>query len=232
MELKYATRRLRHTRWIFVALPVLALMIGAATAVALAAGVSVRTARPAVIGDPANRMSGTLNAQAVADVQEFKELPITWLGESFNGLNLVAFQHQINPLPQGLPWSGGRTKVNTAMLVYGTCEPRTSENSSEVSCDPPLEIYISGPGSVPPIDQVQLHADWATPSVVRGVQVIDKGMGTELFFENGLSITVYVDTDIRSKALEALTIVNADAFALAPVRSGESLSAIGKLPLP
>jgi hypothetical protein len=177
-------------------------------------------------------MSGTLNAQAVADVQEFKGLPITWLGDSFNGLNLVAFQHQVNPLPEGLPWSGGRTEVNTAMLVYGTCEPRTSENSSELSCDPPLEIYISGPGRVPPIDQVQLHADWATPSQVRDVRVIDKGMGTELFFENGLSITVYVDTDMRSKALEALTIANADAFGLAPVGSGQSLSAVGKLPLP
>ena len=68
-------------RWMFAGAGVLALLIGAATAVALAAGAPLRSARPVVIGDPANRMPGTLSTQAISDAHAFKALPVLWLGE-------------------------------------------------------------------------------------------------------------------------------------------------------
>ena len=225
LSIRFLTQR----HWLLVALPVAALVAGAATAVAMVAGSATRSARPAVIGDPANRSAGTLNAQAVTDAHAFADLPVPWLGEQFNGLNLVALQYQVNPLPATLPWARGRTNASALILVYGTCAPRAAD---EVNCDPPLEIYVSGPGSSPPIEQLKLLPGWATPTSVRGVPAIDKGIGTELFFDNGLSVTVYSDSSLRGEALDALTIANAAALGLQPVEAGANLEAVGNLVVP
>jgi hypothetical protein len=223
------TKTLKHARWLWLCLPLAALLIGAAAALALSSSGPLRAAKSVVIGDPNNRLVGTLNLQASSSVQSFDELPILWLGESFAGLNLVAFQPQVNVLPEGLPWAAGRTKARTALLVYGTCNPEASSGSTEVSCNPPLEIYISGPGSAPSIEQIGLHSDWSTPFSVRDVQAIDKGMGTELFFENGVSVTVYSDTSVRAQALQALTLANAGTIGAKPLAAGESLAGVAAL---
>ena len=189
-----------------------------------------RTARPVQVSDPANTLPGEFNADAAQQLLAYGELPILWLGDHFQDFQFVAFLPEVTALPAALPWSGGRTRANTAGLVYGTCKPRTV--TSEMSCPPPLSIVVQGPGVSPPVDQMELHADWSTRYTMRGVPAIDAGTGTILFFDNGVTITVHSDSDIRQQALNALQLANAPAIGLKDIGPGEDLSPLNKVTAP
>lgn len=214
----------------WLALAIVSLVIGASVAWAMAGDEPDRPARTVTISDPANTKPGELNQDAVTEARIYTELPILWLGETFRGLNLVAFQHNPTEIPPGVPWAEGRERTQTALLVYGTCEPRLVEDT--LSCAPPLEIYVGGPGLSPAFEDVQAHADWSSPYTVRGVPAIDAGSGTILYFDSGITITIHSNSDIRQEALAALRLANADALDVDAIGPGASLSPLNSIDVP
>jgi hypothetical protein len=182
------------------------------------------------VADPSNTLPGELETESVLQAATYQAMPVLWLDTSFEGLNLVDFDDRITNIPVNLPWAGGRMRTQLAGLVYGTCKPKLAWDES--SCPPPLSIAINGPGLSPPVDEIELHADWSTPYKVRGAPAIDVETGTILFFENGVPITVQSDSDIRQKAIQALRLANAEALGIADIGPGEDLSTLNDLPVP
>lgn len=185
---------------------------------------------PVHLAGPANTLPGEFNEEAFTEASAYTGLPLLSLGRTFANLNLVYFDHRVTPVPLGASWKPDREATQVAGLVYGTCEPKLV--GDELSCPAPLSIAINGPGLSPPVDQMELHAGWSTPYEVRGVPAIDVETGTILFFENGVTITVHSDSDIRQKAIQALQLANAEALGMQEIGPGEDLSPLDGLRIP
>jgi hypothetical protein len=159
--------------------------------------------------DPSNLRSGSLNSKAVATVKEFRDFPILWMDESYQGFNLTTAQH--DRFPSG---PTGR-EANRVILVYGECRSRDN-------CVPPIAVIISAPGSVPvPVGFEPPGMN--DPTAVRG---LFSGFGEHptVWTTAGLTIEVQANAMLEDNVLEALSLANATAFGLPEIGPGESLA--------
>lgn len=155
----------------------------------------------------------------VDQVRAFKEFPVVWLGESFQGLNLTSILR--DDYLQEQPTGYEPVPVNALSLVYGSCTA-----SADTGCAPPLEIQIwpkclkpLSETDVPQADHPELDVTAGLPSL-HLVDHIELATGSE-------TVLVFGDSDaLREAAAEALRYVgNPDATLAAPVpgvlRAGE-----------
>jgi len=147
------------------------------------------------------------DAPDVAAAESFERLPIYWLGESFEGLDLTHI--------------GGLEEWSTAVvLIYGSCEPT---GFLEPSCTTPLQIQIF------PLC-FHLDAVWLPPEArqrrIRGAPV-GRQDGAPVLLTRRTQIKVYrgegSDAGMPLRALRALRSLNA----VAP-----TISATGPIPPP
>lgn len=167
---------------------------------------------------------GELNEEAVASVKSFTEFPLVWLGEEFQGHKLTAFIREKRVvIPAGQLGQSRDVVQDSVGLIYGTCVPERSDDGEGPSCVAPLSIILSAPGTVPPPEGVAPEVAGSTGNT-RGLTSKLVSGSTMLWAEDGITITVHANTDVRADALRALRLANAGKFGLADIGPDESLA--------
>lgn len=197
-------------------------------AVALAFGytsVSGLTAQsPSPPGRRANAASflpGNLDPSAVASAREFKDFPLVWLGEEFRGFKLTKFIRTNYRTPKEQTGYYRDISQNTVTLIYGDCIPQ--KTSDGPSCVPPLSIVIHAPNTVPGPQGVAPEVAGPVTST-RGLTSRIVNGSTQLWADNGISIQVHSNGDVRALALTGLQSANAGQVGLREIKAGESLA--------
>ncbi|GAB4324513.1 MAG: hypothetical protein Kow0010_06510 [Dehalococcoidia bacterium] len=185
--------------------------------------------RNAAYSPPDRFRPGQLRPDKVAEVVGFTDFPVLWLGETFDGYNLTAVQ-RANINDQERPgWPDGYIN-NSLLLVYGDCVPDTSGESP--SCVPPLSITIQAGNIVPPIDEVDPGVGASAVLTVRGIQALELGPTTHLWFDNGMTVSVSGNKTDRDRAVSMLWLANAAALGMPEIgKDGGPLDAIGTFEL-
>ncbi|MCC6387453.1 MAG: hypothetical protein IT302_08730 [Dehalococcoidia bacterium] len=183
-------------------------------------------------GDPSTFLPGDLDLEAIQLARQFTEFPILWLGESFDGFALTnAMREGASPYDTVLP-DGTVISRNTLALSYGSCTPTTSNpESHRPTCVVALQILVDAGNVVPPPEEINRDVILAGPYETRGVTAMDISTGTTLWFENGLTVTVHGQPDMRREAVAALTLANASALGAEETTPGSDLSRVGRLPI-
>lgn len=207
-------------------------LVGVSAAVSLAGQTTTSSRPPAEtrMADPANTFSGTFSAVAADLAQTYDKSTVLWLGEEFEGLRLDRGKVVPYDLPADVPAPNGRS-MEVLSLIYGDCEPRPTTSGSP-SCVPPLQIQIRTPGAYPSPARMQADAKTAPPYSLRGAVAVDNGTSTVIWLENGVTVTVHSNQDIRRAVLDALTSANAETLKVSRVGPGEDLRSFGSTPLP
>lgn len=207
-------------KWAWVIVPaVTALALVSAGLVPLSAQSPSKDPR----ADPAQFLSGTLDASAVAAAQSFAEFPLVWLGEEFEGYKLTAFVHRKHHIPKEETRYHSDFIDNSVSLVYGSCVPERTSGLDAPSCVPPLVITITAPGIVPGPRDVAEEA--AGPmSSIRGLTVRELSGSPVLWTDSGVTIFVNSNDDVRGRALESLRMANAARVGLPDIEPGQSLA--------
>ena len=181
---------------------------------------------PFVTPVPDTIRRGQLSSAGVDSAQSESELPILWLGESFNGLNLTDYVEGSDPLFPRVPDAAEDAVVRTRTIVYGECVPEPG--MSEPRCPVPLAITIGERGYTPSPDEVQLRPDWSGFYQVRGLKALDTESGTVLWLKDGTTVTVHAPWDARPAAVDALATANHAALGISAIESKESLAELGE----
>ena len=86
--------------------------------------------------DPTSLIPGAgAEASAREQAASFRDFPVYWLGEEFEGLPLTAVLRAWQPRDPRLQTGGGGPRGQNAFIfVYGTCRPKGGE---QPSCPPP-----------------------------------------------------------------------------------------------
>jgi hypothetical protein len=151
-----------------------------------------------------------LNREAVDTVTSFRDYPVLWLGEEYQGFKLTAAQRTDTPSPG----PGGRH--DSLLIVYGSCASRDR-------CVPPIAVIITAPGHVPVPTGLPPPVE-ADPGAFRG---LFSGFEPQtLHTAAGLVFEVQANAVQGEEVLEALEFANPDAFGLPAIGPGESLSAL------
>ncbi len=192
-----------------VAILLVALLVG------LVAGRCWRQGDPggelvAELDDGSEIWTGELNTDALDRAPSVGNVPILWLGESFDGYALT----RLARVPTG--WH----------LVYGACKP---SGGWEPSCVPPIQIQIRPKGGIPP-------EGYFSPEPFRGVERTPGERGVQrdgtvswaIWLPGGSTVKVYVSEyvigDVTEALLEALRSANHQAMGYAEVGQGASLA--------
>ena len=158
--------------------------------------------------DPANFVGGKLNREAADTVTSFRDYPVLWLGEEYQGFKLTAVQRTNTPSPG----PGGRH--DSLSIAYGSCASRDR-------CVPPIAVIITAPGHIPVPTGLPPPLD-GDPGAFRGLF-----SGFELhtlYTTAGLVFEVQANAVEGGEVLEALKLANPTAFGLPAIGPGESLS--------
>jgi hypothetical protein len=160
----------------------------------------------AVVG----RGDGTTPATAspvtwtLEDAREFEDFPVYWLGESFQGLPLVAVQriHYPGAFP-GKPYDDPRNEV---AFLYGDC----TIAPGETGCPVPLTIVIQPYCDVPPevvADAVKI----GPPEEIRGAVAQRTGKSKVRLWTSNVSIGIHAtDPAVADAAAQNLVRLNGD----------------------
>jgi hypothetical protein len=140
----------------------------------------------------------------VDDMRKFKEFPVYWLGESFQGLPLVAVQRIDDP--GGFPGKPYNDPRNEVAFLYGDCTIAPGESS----CPVPLNIVIRPYCDVPP-EVVADAAKTGPPEEIRGAVVQRMGESHMQLWTSNVSITIAAtDPAIDDAAAQNLVRLNGD----------------------
>jgi hypothetical protein len=209
-----------------------ALIVGLIGGFAITEGRDGRDHYPVTLGDPGSRRGGELDPAAVITAESFPHLPVLWLGTEFQGLALTHADESQVTIPGAGP---GRSDIKgTALvLIYGTCEATGTPGGSEApGCIPPVQVRIASPGAVP--DPAEIPADAATSDIysARGLTARDVALGTTLWLESGVTVTIHSDSAIRDEVIASLRTANGKAMGYADVEAGVPLAGLNRVPLP
>jgi hypothetical protein len=102
----------------------------------------------------------------IEDAQQFREFPLYWLGESYEGLpltDIVRAKYEYEVHPQAVKFVGQEVmKEDLVGFVYGTCDP-----GNDGGCAPPLVIRVE-PYCVNPNLKVKKAFTPGPPFDIRG----------------------------------------------------------------
>jgi hypothetical protein len=155
-------------------------------------------------GDGTTSVTAGRGVMTVDDVRQFKEFSVYWLGESFQGLPLVAVQRMDYPgrWPgeiYNLPW-------HEVSFIYGDCTIAPGEES----CPAPLSIGTRPYCEVPP----EVVADWAKTwpqEVIRGAVAQRMGNSHMQLWTGNVSIGIDATEDIDvGEVISSLVRLNGD----------------------
>jgi hypothetical protein len=196
------------------------IIIAAATGLVLS-GVALLVVNQ--LGDDADTRTTTgRGVTTVDDVRKFKEFPVYWLGESFQGLPLVAVQRM--DYPGRWPGEIYNAPWHEVSFIYGDCTIAPGEES----CPAPLSIGTRPYCDVPP----EVVADWAKtwpPEVIRGAMVQRMGKWSMLVWTSNVSIGIAAtDEALVDEAVRSLVRLNGDK----PSSPEEALGAPDKIECP
>ena len=160
----------------------------------------------AVVGRGGGTTSVTANPLmwSVEDAREFEEFPVYWLGESFQGLPLVAVHRMDYPgrWPgeiYNLPWHEVR-------FIYGDC----TIAPGETGCPAPLSMHTRPYCEVPPeviADAVKI----GPPEVIRGAVVQRMGRSHMQLWTSNVAIGIdATDETLLEEAARNLVRLNGD----------------------
>jgi hypothetical protein len=220
-----------HRRTIILG-TVAALAVGIIGGFAITEGRGGRGHYPVTLGDPESRRSGELNPAAVNAAESFTHLPVLWLGTEFQGLALTHADESKILIPGA---GAGRSDIKgvALVLIYGTCEVTGTPGASEApSCVPPVQLRMSSPGTVPSPEEVPAAATTSDIYSARGLEVRDVSLGTTLWLESGVTVTIHSDSDIRDEVMAALRTANGKAMGYNDVDAGKSLATLNPVALP
>lgn len=169
---------------------------------------------------------GAFTPKAVESAVTESRLPVAWLGESFAGLNLVAYVVDAYPA-RGVAPSEAATQAsaNGIRLIYGSCRPVPMENDGP-SCVPPLQIMIAAPEIAPRRDEMPGDRGWSSEFKIRGVSAMDTDSGTVLWLEDGSTVTVHAPAKLREAAIRGLRSANHTVLGVPQVGLTDPLSGL------
>jgi hypothetical protein len=154
-------------------------------------------------GDGTTSVTVGPGVTTVDDIREFKEFPVYWLGESFQGLPLTAISRMDYPgrWPgeplYNLPW-------HEVSFTYGDCTIAPGESS----CPMPLSIHTRPYCEVPP-EVVWGVARTAPPEEIRGALVQRIGRSSMQLWTSNVSITIAAtDESLVDEAVRNLIRLN------------------------
>ena len=162
--------------------------------------------------DPSQFRAGELDPEAVRDATTFQEFPLVWVGEEFQGFELVEFLHKEGD---------GYDKV---YLIYGDCE--SPAELTEPSCVPPLSIVINRPGSVPSPDAVEPRI--AGPETERRGVTARLVSGGMVLWTGGVVITVHANSEHMDAAIDELKTVNHEILGESAIGPGDDLAPLAE----
>jgi hypothetical protein len=164
--------------------------------------------------DPASFKTGVLDKDAVATVVGFRDYPILWLGEEFQGYKLTSVARENYSLIRG----ENAIRVDRVSLVYGSCERAKGESA----CTPPLAIVIFAPGTMPPTTSGPPSESPA--SLVRGLHASMAGPFYTLRAGDGVAIQIQSNDNMRSEIVRSLRLANASTIRISEILPGDSLA--------
>jgi hypothetical protein len=155
-------------------------------------------------GDGTTSVTASPVMWSVEDARKFEEFPVYWLGESFQGLPLVAVHRMDDPgafpgKPYNDPW-------NEVSFSYGKCTIPPGRSS----CPVPLTIDIRPYCDVPP----EIIADvvkTGPPEEIRGAVVQRTGKSAMRLWTDNVSIGIHAtDEALLDEAVRNLVRLNGD----------------------
>ena len=160
----------------------------------------------AVVGRGDGTTPATAGPQvwSVEDARKFEGFPVYWLGESFQGLPLVAVQRIEDPgaFP-GRPYNDPRNEV---AFLYGDCTIAPGESS----CPVPLDIVIRPYCEVPP-EVVADAVKTGPPEEIRGAVVQRMGRSHMQLWTSNVTIGIdATDEALVDEAVRNLVRLNGD----------------------
>jgi hypothetical protein len=141
---------------------------------------------------------------SVENAREFKDFPVYWVGESFQGLPLVAVQRIDYPGR----WPGEIYNIprNEVAFLYGDC----TIAPGETGCPVPLNIVISPYCDVPP-EVIAAGAKTGPPEVIRGAVAQRMGKSSMQLWTSNASISIdATDEALVDEAARNLVRLNGD----------------------
>jgi hypothetical protein len=162
----------------------------------------------AVVGrgdDAAPRTTASPPVTTVDDMRKFKEFPVYWLGESFQGLALervarMDYEGAFPGKPYNHPWHEVR-------FIYGTC----TASPGQSSCPVPLTIATRPYCEVPPEAIPNAMRATAPPEEIRGAVVQRMGRSQMRLWTSNVSIGINATDDaLLDEAVRNLVRLNGD----------------------
>jgi hypothetical protein len=147
-------------------------------------------------------------AKALAREQaaSFRDFPVYWLGEEFEGLPLTAVLRAWQPRDPRLQMGGGGPRGQNAFIfVYGTCRPKGGE---QPSCPPPLALRVEPYCDMRPelFDPVLPRGE---PLQVRGAQVQKIGSHLRVWTGSvGITIFTTLPDEVALRVVRGLRSLN------------------------
>lgn len=137
----------------------------------------------------------------IEDARQFKEFPLYWLGEEFQGLPLTTIiRHRFEPGPDMRPGLRGE---NSVTFIYGDCTP-----TGDSGCPPPVQVIVEAYCTRPPELLAEEVKD-GPPIDLRGALAQPLGPDQVMAWTGDARVTVF---DVRGggvalATMEALTAV-------------------------
>jgi hypothetical protein len=154
-------------------------------------------------GDGATSVTVGPGVTTVDDMREFEGFPVYWLGESFQGLPVVAVQRIDYPgaFP-GKPYDDPRNEV---AFLYGDCTIAPGESS----CPVPLSIATRPYCEVPP--EVVAQVRTGSLEEIRGAMVQRMGGSQVQVWTSNVSISINTTEEgLLDEAIQNLVQLNGD----------------------
>jgi hypothetical protein len=154
-------------------------------------------------GDGTTPVTASPPVWSVEDAREFEGFPVYWLGESFQGLPLVAVQRIDYPgaFP-GKPYDDPRNEV---AFLYGDCTIAPGQSS----CPVPLIIATRPYCEVPP--EVVVGVWTGSLEEIRGALVHRMGRSQMQVWTSNVSISINTTEEgLLDRALQNLVRLNGD----------------------
>ena len=157
-------------------------------------------------GDGTTSVTADPLTWSLEDAREFEEFPVYWLGESFQGLPLVAV-HRID-YPGRWPGEIYNVPWHEVRFIYGTCTAAPGQSS----CPVPLSIGIRPYCEVPPEAIPNAMRATAPEEEIRGAVVQRMGRSSHMqVWTSNVSISINAtDPAIADAAAQNLVRLNGD----------------------
>lgn len=159
-----------------------------------------------LVARPFSRDTGTAatspGPSSVQEAAQFKDYPLLWLGESFEGLPLTGI---VRSLAGDDPNRPVPTAQDDFTFIYGDCTP-----GNDGGCAPPLQVLVEPRCFNPPEAFNYLRS--GTNPVRGGAQLKADVPGGPVLWTGDVSVSIFGSADLLDKVIAALTPINAAAI--------------------